>query len=104
MKYILRRNNDNKEYILGCVTAPVITKNTSKSFLINALRMLFVFPVLFISKYKSPLLMPKFFSSQNYFVRYREDHSGSYIELMRKKSGNEDISFLSNDSKKIFDV
>ena len=104
MLYDFRRNNNNKEYILDCITAPVRTKNTSKSFPINILRMLFVFPVLFNSKFKSPLLMPKNFSSQDDFVKYREDHSGSYIELMRKKGGNEDISFLSNDSKKIFDV
>jgi len=104
MLYDLRRSDDNKEYILSCITAPVRTKNTPRGFIMNVLRMLLVFPVLFASKIKSPLLMPENFSSHSDFVKYRESNSGSYIELMRRKRGSEDISFLSDDSKKIFDI
>ena len=104
MLYDLRRNNNNKEYIFGCITAPIRTKNTPRGFIMNVLRMLLVFPVLFASKIKSPLLMPENLSSHSDFVRYRESNSGSYIELMRRKGGSEDISFLSDDSKKIFDI
>ena len=53
MLYDFRRNNNNKEYILDCITAPVRTKNTSKSFPINILRMLFV---LAIDQYSKKML------------------------------------------------
>jgi glycosyltransferase involved in cell wall biosynthesis len=104
MLYDLRRNNNNKEYIFGCITAPLRTKKTPRGFITNLFRMILVFPVYFISKTKSPLLMPKNLSSHDDFVKYRENNSGSYVELMRKKGGSEDISFLSKESKNVFDI
>tara|TARA_B100000787_G_C16188255_1_gene295894 strand:- start:65 stop:982 length:918 start_codon:yes stop_codon:yes gene_type:complete len=104
MLYDLRRSSNNNEYIIGCLTAPIRTKNTPRGFLTNVLRMLLIFPVYLMSKAKSPLLMPKNLASHDEFVKYREAHSGSYIELMRRKGGSEDISFLINESKQIFDV
>jgi len=69
---------------------------------ISLLRMLMVLPAWFVSLFHSDLSSEGALEGFNNFAKYRDSKRGTYLELMSRYSGSEDVSFMSSKVKGIF--
>jgi glycosyltransferase involved in cell wall biosynthesis len=65
-------------------------------------RVLIIFPAWVVSLFLGKLSTKGYLKSSEKFTEYRDAKRGTYLELMQRYNGDDDVSFLSIKSKSIF--
>jgi glycosyltransferase involved in cell wall biosynthesis len=72
------------------------------TFKMSFVRMLMIFPAWIVSLFSEELSAEGAYGGFEEFANYRDNTRGTYIELMNRYGGSLDVSFLSDESKKIY--
>ena len=77
-------------------------KDRGFSWKVKIIRLLFLLPAWFVSKFQEPLIPPPEMDVPEKFAAYRNNIKGSFNDIMKRNEEKIDVSNMSADAQKIF--